>query len=116
MLGNFTWTKSSFLFGYFLYVAFKLEQKEKKESQAVRKRKKGGANATPPSTSSPKHPQPSSQSDTTSGAMNFMKQSINADSASSSQGEEDGSMEVDPVISVQQNSHSPAQLSINSIV
>lgn len=94
------------------FVVFKQEQKEKKESQAVRKRKKGGANATPPSASSSQQLQPLIHSDPTSTIMNFANKS--AESASSSQGEDEGSMEVDPVISVQQTNHS--QLAVNSSV
>ena len=90
---------------------FKQEQKEKKESQAVRKRKKGGANATPPASSS-QQLQPLIHSDPTSTTVNFANKS--AESASSSQGEDEGSMEVDPVISVQQTNHS--QLAVNSSV
>lgn len=98
-------------------VAFKQEQKEKKESQAVRKRKKvSGANATPPHTTSPHLHQPHIQSDTSSGSANFMKQATSADSASSSQGEDEGSMEVDPVISAQPSHQSSAQLAVNSSI
>ena len=92
------------------FAAFKQEQKEKKESQAVRKRKKGGANATPPSGSSSQQLQPLIHSEPTSTTVNFANKS--AESASSSQGEDEGSMEVDPIISIQQTNHS--QLSVNS--
>ena len=90
-----------------LPAAFKQEQKEKKESQAVRKRKKGSdANV-----SSPQKHQPLAQSEPT---VNFTQQATtSAESANSSQGEEDGGMEVDPLISVEQTTHSQAQLSVN---
>ena len=94
------------------FTAFKQEQKEKKESQAVRKRKKGGANAMPPSGSSSQQLQPLIQSEPTSSTVNFANKS--AESASSSQGEDEGSMEVDPVISVQQTNH--PQLAVNSSI
>lgn len=94
------------------FPAFKQEQKEKKESQAVRKRKKGGANATAPSGSSSQQLQPLIHSEPSSSTVNFANKST--ESASSSQGEDEGSMEVDPVISIQQTNHS--QLSVNSSV
>lgn len=98
---------------YYIFAAFKQEQKEKRESQAVRKKKKGTANAPPPSTSSSQQ-QPMIHSEPSSGTVNLTKQPLSAESASSSQGEEDVSMEVDPVICAQQTNHSPAHLSVNS--